>query len=180
MKSYLVQRGTFEDKVDISTIEGLDSIVHFDYMGSSEFEWGSLPKSLRRCISAFKKDQFKYHPITINGKAFHLYGANLSEDDATYVKDFMENKIINPYGGTKEMVYIHSYFEGKYKVQLKKGCSKKTEKVSNYGYCDFWWDIDNDWMLFPEEPLFKRKFDIAIKKLLDRDFTTEAKMKERG
>ena len=117
MESYLVQRGNFIDKVNISTIEGLDSIVHFDYMGSSEFEWGSLPKSLRRCISAYKKGTFNYYTININGKEFHLYGVNLSNDDTIYVKDFMENKIVNPYGGTKEMVNIHHYFEGKYKVQ---------------------------------------------------------------
>jgi hypothetical protein len=46
MKTQLIQRGKFEDR-DFKT--GIDSIVVFDYMGSSEFEWGSLPESLK-CI----------------------------------------------------------------------------------------------------------------------------------
>ena len=44
MIPYLIQRGKFESR-DFK--EGIDSILKFDYMGSSEFEWGALPKSLQ-------------------------------------------------------------------------------------------------------------------------------------
>lgn len=36
----LVQRGKF-NKIDMNDIVGIDSLIDFDYMGSSEFEWGA-------------------------------------------------------------------------------------------------------------------------------------------
>jgi hypothetical protein len=43
MKTHLIQRGKF---AKIESKKGIDSILSFDYMGSSESEWGALPKSL--------------------------------------------------------------------------------------------------------------------------------------
>lgn len=41
---YLVQRG----KIRHPLVEGrFSDAVNLDYMGSAEFEWGALPKSLR-------------------------------------------------------------------------------------------------------------------------------------
>ena len=40
-KPYLVQRAKFTN-VKNEEIIGIDSLLDFDYMGSSEFEWGSI------------------------------------------------------------------------------------------------------------------------------------------
>lgn len=45
MQTYLIQRAKFRNNVNTNK-SGIDSILEFDYMGSSEFEWGALPKSL--------------------------------------------------------------------------------------------------------------------------------------
>src|ERR1035437_10162068 len=47
-----IQRGKFEIDPDK---QGIDALVHFDYMGSSEFEWGALPKSLKRIRDTIQK-----------------------------------------------------------------------------------------------------------------------------
>ena len=177
MESYLVQRGSFKDNVNFDAITGIDSIIDWDYMGSSEFEWGALPKSLKRIVALYRKKEFIHTLLIIRNKSFYLYSKNLSSEDLSYIVSFFENKIDNPYGGTKEMVNIHCYFEGKYVDRIKKGCIKKTEKVPNYGYCDFWWDIDNDWMLIPAtyKDEYKKMLDKALSKLLEKDFDIKKK-----
>ena len=57
MTFYLVQRGTFRDKIDISKITGIDSIISWDYMGSSEFEFGALPTSLKRIVFNYRNNK---------------------------------------------------------------------------------------------------------------------------
>jgi hypothetical protein len=46
-RPYLIQTGRFQDVSD-TEIGGLDSLINYDYMGSSEFEWGALPHSLEQ------------------------------------------------------------------------------------------------------------------------------------
>jgi len=45
MKPWLVQRATFKDRTHR---EGVDSMLEFDYMGSAEYEFGAIGKSLKR------------------------------------------------------------------------------------------------------------------------------------
>jgi len=46
----LVQRVDVRHHTD-GKRKGVDKFFHFDYMGSSEFEWGSLPKALKEMRS---------------------------------------------------------------------------------------------------------------------------------
>jgi hypothetical protein len=46
IRGYLIQRGIFRDDLDENR-KGIDKVLTFDNMGSSEFEWGALPKSLK-------------------------------------------------------------------------------------------------------------------------------------
>ncbi|NTV79594.1 MAG: hypothetical protein HGA25_10800 [Clostridiales bacterium] len=75
MKSYLIQRGTFNDKIDISAITGIDYIIKFDYMGRSEFEFGAKFKSLKRIINKYREDPSKAGIsviMNIAGKSFEV------------------------------------------------------------------------------------------------------------
>ena len=50
-KVRLVQSGHFKRNIDSLSkkdIDGITDIILLDYMGSAEFEWGSLPCSLKR------------------------------------------------------------------------------------------------------------------------------------
>ena len=65
---YLIQRGKFK-KSDHK--KGIDSILKFDYMRSSEFEWGALPESLKRIRSNIKK--YKYFDVNIKDKSITIF-----------------------------------------------------------------------------------------------------------
>lgn len=147
MNFWLIQRGTFK-KSPLDQISGIDSAISYDYMGSAEFEFGALGKSYRRIKDNI--NTFNFKTLIIKGKAFLIF-----IEDSKSVQDievFFNHKVDNPYGGLREMLNIHRYFEGKQISRTKKGCKSKQELVSNYGYCDFWWDIDNDFWVFPNEP----------------------------
>lgn len=45
---YLIQRACFESKIPRGSKLTVDDVLDLDYMGSSEFEWGALPSSLKR------------------------------------------------------------------------------------------------------------------------------------
>ena len=62
MKTWLIQRAKFEDRKST----GIDSILSFDYMGSAEFEWGALPKSLKFIRGHFK--EYDYHNVMVGDK----------------------------------------------------------------------------------------------------------------
>jgi hypothetical protein len=174
MKSYLIQRGTFEDKINISAIEGIDSIIDFDYMGSSEFEWGAKPKSLKRIMASYREGSFPPFMVRIKDEDFWLYiKKDVRDDDVQYIMDFF-NYHATSLGDwnyrTKEKVGISNYFEGKECKQIKPGCINKTEMVRNYGYCDLWWDLENDYIIIPCKDNYKKVFDIALSKLEAKGF----------
>jgi len=73
---YLIQRVIFlvhplEDK------KGVDKYFHFDYMGSSEFEWGVLPKALKEMRAALT-DEWKPKKIQVKDKVVWYVGAEES------------------------------------------------------------------------------------------------------
>ena len=141
MKPYLIQRAKFQDNPNR---KGIDSILDFDYMGSAEFEFGALPQSLKRirenmsnyCISSFD----------INNKKISI---------------FYDNKLIE---SPKELSEI---IEG---LADNKFCLKEYCDFQHFIYfnplmlkCDFWWDIENDYMFWKYNEEFNNKFIKLIK-----------------
>lgn len=171
MNIYLVQRGEFKD-IDIDKINGIDDLVGFQYMGSSEYEWGALPKSLKRIVQMFKDKNFEFSEIKILDKYFYL-GINKKTvfDNIEDIVNAMTSSAKQNYKKRfKEQPYMSKYFEGKKIEQIKHGCKNKKEIVRNYNYCDFWWDIENDWFLFPVETLNLEKVKKALESLIKRKF----------
>jgi len=145
-KPYLVQRAKFTN-VKNEEIVGIDSILDFDYMGSAEFEWGALPKSLHRIVDVF--DQ--YEVFTVNevkdheGSSMKVYCKNEFFDQ---VKENALHLSINPYG-YKEFCDMKDYISGK--------------KNTN----NFWWDIKQDYFIFFGKNKGK-KVEIAMQKLKEK------------
>jgi hypothetical protein len=52
MRLWLIQRGTFKDTTDVA-IDGIDSLISFHYMGSSEFEFGALFHALTHFLDHY-------------------------------------------------------------------------------------------------------------------------------
>lgn len=66
---YLLQRCLDREKADIGR-KGVDRILSFDYMGSSEFEWGTLPHTVR-LLRGLAKDNLLKIVKTPNFRLFN-------------------------------------------------------------------------------------------------------------
>lgn len=152
----LVQSGHFKKNVDSfekNKITGIDDIIHFDYMGSGEFEFGTLPNSLRRMT--INKDFYKVFVFNQyrdeNGNPLKVYAPHICFKN---VKNIVDRLAGNGYG-LKEYCSLHKHIQ---------------KEDTDFGYKDhrdFWWDVENDFFLFFEhtdkvleamEALRKRKF----------------------
>lgn len=164
-KPYLIQRGTFRD-ISTEQIEGLDSLIQYDYMGSSEFEFGALPHSLRRITYSWS--QYVINTINIqdqnDDKLYLLCRQNQFEE----LKSVVQILTLDPNTfRTKERVCIKEYLECKSTWDMR---------------INFWWDVTesshfrldnkeaidkskgNDWMVcFGDENI--NKLIIAINKV---------------
>ena len=138
MKTTLIQRAKFENH---NYKKGIDSIVHFDYMGSSEFEWGALPKSLGNIRSEL--NEYTYLDVPMQDKVITVFCKDSQKSDIKlYLTELAENKM-----RLKEFPAFNSY-------------------IKNDGYFkdrfDFWWDIENDLMFWKKNNEFEIKFKTII------------------
>lgn len=133
-RPYLIQRGTFRD-IALEDIVGLDSLISYDYMGSAEFEWGALPKSLNEICNQWEKYAIKSTPITDSKKEtmWLICLPDQFDDIMKAVKYFSENQYSGQELRTKEFVGLYDYINPK--------------KERSWNRADFWWDIDNNWMI---------------------------------
>lgn len=138
IKPYLIQRASFANRDK----NGIDSILHFDYMGSAEFEWGALPKSLKRIRENF--DDYIYLTFKIKDKSIRVFCKSDYKDlIEEYLIGLSERKF-----RLKEISYFDSYInqEGSLKDDYH-----------------FWWDIDNDIMFWIDDSDFETEFRNKIK-----------------
>jgi hypothetical protein len=138
LKAYLVQRGrknTREYK------KGIDALVEFDYMGSSEFEWGALPKSLRAIRENI--DQYTVQNMVLNGVEFTILATHTQFDEiALYM-----SRLANGEFRTKERTDFN-YFIYPDTYPFKE----------RYWVTDFWWDIENNLMWWKADDEFTIAF----------------------
>ena len=132
-----IQRGKFHDK-DYKI--GIDSIITFDYMGSAEFEYGALPKSLKKIRNNF--DDYILNDFKINGKLITVFCNKIQSEK------------------------IEKYLD---KLSLNNFHLQEPSDFNNYVFdvfymgTDFWWDIGNDLMFWIQNDEFKSKFLSKIK-----------------
>lgn len=138
MKTYLIQRGSFEDR---DYKEGIDAIVIFDYMGSSEYEWGALPKSLENIRIGIS--DYIYTDICVGDKQITVFCTKYQQPKIEqYLNELADGKM-----RLKEYASFDSYVNNKF---------PRTNKT------DFWWDIQNDLMFWRKDTVFENKFKKAI------------------
>ncbi len=154
MDIYLVQRCRFKDTPN-DKITGWDSLFNNDYMGSSEFEFGALPKSLKQLL----KNRGAYVCIDSgikakDGKSLMLFCLPSVVSD---VKEFLISKSENEHTiSTKEGVWLKEALSGD----------------SGWVNCNAWWDVENHWVAFMGEENEER-IELALDRL-------EAKWKTEG
>lgn len=141
-KVEFVQSGHFRkgvDSLDKKEINGFDDIIRLDYMGSAEFEYGSLPRSLRRMT--INKDFYKVfafnHYKDENGYPLKVYGPQVFFKN---IQNIVDRLVVNGYG-LQEYCSLHRH------IQI----NNPSEENSFFTYKDdrdFWWDIENDFFMF--------------------------------
>lgn len=135
---YLIQRARFSkfhsDKI------GIDSLLDFDYMGSAEFEFGALGKSLKRV----RENINEYVRFD------HMFA------------DFPE-KIVSVYCKHEDMLEIPEILEKLARrendIRLKEYCDLDVylKDLQRRG-SDFWWDIENDFFFWRNNEEFNVLF----------------------
>jgi len=119
---YLVQRGKFKQP---AKIEGIDSLIQFDYMGSSEFEFGALPKALKEICTVLPELECLWSNIRVGNKNLAFL---CRPEDEMVLREFWQKAINDRYSvRTKELLW--------YGDKIGDGI-------------DFWWDIGENqcWM----------------------------------
>ena len=133
-RMWLVRRGDFIERKEES---GIDSIITWDYMGRSEFEWEALPKAYRYIM-----ENFSEYGMHIENDIANVNGVPLcifcKEDEYEVVKATLDAYRKNPYC-LKECIS----FEREYEIH-------NTYPVPWYDMVreHFWFDIDNHFMWF--------------------------------
>ena len=139
-KPYLIQRARFENREDA---KGIDKLLSFDYMGSSEFEWGALPKALKRVRENLADYiQFQYSFKKHTSKVVTVFCTKEQQD---FVGDILE-QLSNNDIRLKERCDLNKFIAG------------NEDRWNN----DFWWDIDNDWFFWKANAEFDVKFKNAL------------------
>ena len=138
MKTTLIQRAKFENR---DYKKGIDSIIHLDYMGSSEFEWGALPEALDKI--RYSINDYVYLDVQNKGKVVTVFCKDTQKCEVKqYLTELSENK-----WHLKEYSDFDNYIN----------------PLPNYGSkTDFWWDISNHLMFWRKNNEFESKFKTII------------------
>lgn len=140
---YLIQRG----KINRPMTDGrFSEMVDLDYMGSAEFEFGALPKSLRALQANVDSISVTVEP-RIQGdngenlRILHTFGPDEYEEYLAYLLKLREGTL-----HTKESTWFD-------KEHPKRFASLR---------CDVWWDIDNHVMWTFDKNFMKRLPDALV------------------
>lgn len=139
-KPYLVQRA--EINVPISNFRGkrISEVLDLDYMGSSEFEWGAVPKSLRALGEAAEAGLTRLR--TVNA---------IKQDDVSLrVYSFLTDEEFETYVG-----YLQKMRDGRVEFYLKEATrfEEAGRESTRFNNTNFWWDIENHVMWSFSKPL---------------------------
>lgn len=147
-KFWLIQRASFDKDIERATeLFGSKEkhLIHPEYMGAAEFEWGSIPRAYVRIMSQFERYKLFCDDLkTIRGVPVCLF---CREDRHDETIEAIKAYIREPYT-LKEWSNLTQHF-------------KETSEHDKYSLrTNFWWCIDHsrdpestgykigDWMLF--------------------------------
>lgn len=132
MLFYLTQRLINNKDVDKNSLDStFDSYFRVDYMGSAEYEFGALPKSLKRIcknLSEYKSFTLKEFKTPDKEEAIRVF---CKPDMIEEIKNGIRKLISEKYYTirSKEQLYLYDNFHG---------------ENTAYNECDVWWDIEQD------------------------------------
>lgn len=150
LNPFLIQRCKVKTR-NKADIKGIDSLFSFDYMGSSEFEFGALSRSLKNlCLRADNLESTKVSFSQKKRKTLWF----VSDICNRVAVEMMVRQVADERHRTKEYVGIEAYLNGE-------------EERRNYQSFDAWWDIDHHWVVCCDKELAGLVVE-SIKKVRDR------------
>lgn len=150
---YLIQRAEIVTPLAPKTTI-LSNAVSLHYMGSAEFEFGALPKSLRRMQADLSKLVLRKVPEIMDGEA------------CLHVLSFMSDEEFEEY---KEYLCMMRDPFHTNKIRTKESHRFNSDYVGKYEKSDFWWDIRNDLMFGFNEMFMNRCIDYVKSSLAHMD-----------
>lgn len=140
---YHIQRGTINHPMPD---DRLSKVVDLDYMGSAEFEFGALPKSLRALQAKVDAISVTVEPRITgdNGQSLRVLHTFSPEEYEAYVVYLLELRAGTR--RTKESTWFDVEHPKRFKTLR----------------CDFWWDIDNDVMWSFDKAFMKKLPDALV------------------
>ena len=131
---YLIQRMSFKEKTEA---RNFDAVISMDYMGSSEFEFGALPASLKVLAKAADGLVLRMFKSYTDCEGRRLCIVACSEADIDEYAGFIDElaKGMKCEYRTKEMTYFQEAMTGK--DCMGKNYSERLVKA------EAWWDIVN-------------------------------------
>lgn len=128
--------------------DALKSVCRFDYMGSAEYEFGSVPKAFcemgkaAKTLIAFEETVHYFYDDWFNKKKIEgdttLYIICQEADDSEVIESIKEFAIGK--GGTKEAVGLNSSLAG----------TRYAKNIVG------WLDLDNGFMFFSDKIMFEK------------------------
>lgn len=139
MRTQLIQRGRFEDR---DYKKGIDSIVKFDYMGSSEFEYGALPESLGKIRANISEYTYLDVPML-----------SFPKSQMVSITVFCKNS-----QKAEVKTYLQELADDNFSLQEPSDFDTYINKKEYPNRTDFWWDIGNHLMFWKKNIEFEQKF----------------------
>lgn len=142
MRPWLIQRAII---IDRPHQKGLGALIRLDYMGSAEFEWGSVPASLKRIRE--NVDAYTVFDLQVGkGKVLTVGCQEAMKEDVKYVLQTLAKGEAIP---LKERAELFEWVHPE---------AKRYDPSTN-----FWWDIENDWMAWEKNDAFAAKLKQVIR-----------------
>lgn len=125
----------------LETKIGIDSILEFDYMGNSDFEFGALNKSLKRIRE--QSAHFKYFQFIVGNKQINVFcKLEYFETVVQNINAMAEHKLqLCEFSAFNDYITGGKYFSDKFQC---------------------WWDIDNDFFFWIDDDEFTERFKQVI------------------
>jgi len=128
----------------------LGEVFDFDYMGSSEFEWGAVPEALAKIVDHI--DQYKWYKEPINYRHTEWHNREVSTGTADVFilcPEIWKEEVIKRIKGWALDEESHM----KESVMLACALSGKNRYHQNL---KGWLELNNGFMFFSDETMFKK------------------------
>jgi hypothetical protein len=140
-----LRKGGFNDKA----WETLNKIFRFDYMGSSEFEFGEVPKALDHIIGYVERGDGAIGELKVHRTPIYYICSKYQEEEVKV--RIKELATIPRKFRTKESVYLDEAIAARVPANI---VPEKKDKYAYFMQYVGWLELDNNFIFFIDKEVF--------------------------